>query len=229
MLLLIIGGIGTSIAQNVQEVVYLKNGSVIRGIVVEQVPGESLKIRTNDGSVFAYKMSDVEKITKEVGNSNSQTQSLNNGIGIKAGYKAFVDFGYTLGTGVHKLDRIELMTTHGVQINPYLFVGAGAGCHYYTEYTEFSIPIFVDIRATILKNNITPYIDFKIGYSVLDVEGFYLSPSIGCRFAIGEKSGVYVGAGYVMQKRNAYYDYDFYAKNNSNNHNGISLKLGFDF
>lgn len=225
MLLLIIGGIGTSIAQNVQEVVYLKNGSVIRGIVVEQVPGESLKIRTNDGSVFAYKMSDVEKITKEVGNSNSQTRSLNNGIGIKAGYKAFVDFGYTLGTGIYGSDRIELMTTHGVQINPYLFVGAGTGCHYYTDGAFFSIPIFADVRATILKNNVTPYIDCKIGYSVVDIEGFYLSPSIGCRFAIGEKSGVYVGAGYVMQKEKiGYGDYAY-----NRNRNGISLKLGFDF
>jgi hypothetical protein len=33
------------------EVVYLKNGSVIKGTIVEQVPGESLKIQTRDGNV----------------------------------------------------------------------------------------------------------------------------------------------------------------------------------
>lgn len=48
-----------------QDVVYLKNGSVIRGMVVEQVPNVSLKIRTADGSVFVYAMDQVEKITKE--------------------------------------------------------------------------------------------------------------------------------------------------------------------
>lgn len=48
-----------------KDVVYLKNGSVIKGVVVEQVPGVSLKIRTSDGSVFFYKMEDVEKMTKE--------------------------------------------------------------------------------------------------------------------------------------------------------------------
>lgn len=48
-----------------QDVVYLKNGSVIRGLIIEQIPNQSLKIQTKDGSVFFYKMDDVEKITKE--------------------------------------------------------------------------------------------------------------------------------------------------------------------
>ena len=52
-------------AQNMQETVYLKNGSIIRGIIIEQVPAQSLKIRTKDGNIFVFAMSDVEKITKE--------------------------------------------------------------------------------------------------------------------------------------------------------------------
>lgn len=47
------------------DVVYLKNGSVIRGMIIEQVPNVSIKIQTADGSVFFYKMEEVEKITKE--------------------------------------------------------------------------------------------------------------------------------------------------------------------
>jgi hypothetical protein len=48
-----------------EDVVYLKNGSVIRGTIIEQVPNVSLKIQTRDGSVFVYKMEEVEKMTKE--------------------------------------------------------------------------------------------------------------------------------------------------------------------
>lgn len=48
------------------DVVYLKNGSVIRGMVIEQTPNLSLKIQTKDGSIFVYKMEEVEKITKEL-------------------------------------------------------------------------------------------------------------------------------------------------------------------
>ena len=52
--------------QFAEDVVYLKNGSVVRGIIVEQIPNETLKIRTQGGSEFVFKMSDVLKITKEL-------------------------------------------------------------------------------------------------------------------------------------------------------------------
>jgi TM2 domain-containing membrane protein YozV len=48
-----------------EDVVYLKNGGVVRGVIIEQVPGVSLKIKTHDGNVFVYAMKDVEKMTKE--------------------------------------------------------------------------------------------------------------------------------------------------------------------
>lgn len=50
---------------DMQDVIYCKNGSIIRGIIIEQVIGESLKIQTNDGNVFVFNMSEVEKIAKE--------------------------------------------------------------------------------------------------------------------------------------------------------------------
>ena len=53
-------------AQIVEEVIYLKNGSVVRGIIVEQIPNETLRIRTKGGSEFVFKMSEVLKITKEL-------------------------------------------------------------------------------------------------------------------------------------------------------------------
>lgn len=45
--------------------VYLKNGSIIKGTVVEMVPNVQIKIETRDGSIFVYKMEEVEKMTKE--------------------------------------------------------------------------------------------------------------------------------------------------------------------
>ncbi len=47
------------------DVVYLKNGSIIVGSIIEQVPNENLKIQTKDGSVFVYPMTDISRITKE--------------------------------------------------------------------------------------------------------------------------------------------------------------------
>ncbi len=47
------------------DVVYLKNGSIVKGQIVEQIIGVSIKIETRDGSMFVYKADEVEKITKE--------------------------------------------------------------------------------------------------------------------------------------------------------------------
>lgn len=64
----------TTFAQNnLDEVVYLKNGSVIRGIIIEQIPNQTLKIQTKDGSVFVYNLSEVQKITKEAPYKNPAT------------------------------------------------------------------------------------------------------------------------------------------------------------
>ena len=52
-------------AQQTKDVVYLKNGDIVWGTIVEQIPGESLKIQTADGSVFVYGMTEISKIVKE--------------------------------------------------------------------------------------------------------------------------------------------------------------------
>lgn len=57
--------VNTAFAQTYQDVVTLKNGSVIRGTIIETSPNESIKIKTKDGSVFVYKMDEIEKYGKE--------------------------------------------------------------------------------------------------------------------------------------------------------------------
>lgn len=50
---------------NLVDVVYLKNGSVVRGIIIEQVPNESITIETADRSIFVFQMDEITKIAKE--------------------------------------------------------------------------------------------------------------------------------------------------------------------
>lgn len=52
-------------AQQKRDVVYLKNGSIIRGTILEMTPNQSVKIETTDGSIFIYKMDEIEKTTSE--------------------------------------------------------------------------------------------------------------------------------------------------------------------
>jgi hypothetical protein len=66
-----------SFSQTLEDVIYLKNGSVIHGIILEQIPDQTIKIKS-DKNVFLFKMSEVAKIVKEevlVQQSPSQTTS----------------------------------------------------------------------------------------------------------------------------------------------------------
>jgi len=66
---------------NYEDVVYLKNGSIIHGVIIEQVPNQSIKIQTRDNNVFVYKMDEIEKIAKEIPSKGNQS---NNGSGFFA-------------------------------------------------------------------------------------------------------------------------------------------------
>ncbi len=204
-----IGSINVCTAQNLEEVVYLKNGSIIRGVIMEQVPGETLKIGTKDGNVFVYQMNEVEKITKETSLKKDDDFSL--GAGNKRGYKAFIDAGYTFGIGDFNEDRVEIITSHGVQINPYVYIGGGVGANYWID-SEFSVPVFFNSRINFINKQISPYLDIKVGYSFFDVEGLYIAQSIGCKIWHYN-----VSIGHTIQKAS------------NENLNGINFKLGFEF
>lgn len=75
--------------RHMEEVVYLKDGSIYRGIIIEQVPGKSLKIQTVGGNVFAVQMEDVEKMTKEakVRNDGSDRPHRHGDQGFRKGHK----------------------------------------------------------------------------------------------------------------------------------------------
>ena len=44
--------------------VYSENGNIIKGVVIEPIFDASIKIETDDGTIFAYQMSEIEKIEK---------------------------------------------------------------------------------------------------------------------------------------------------------------------
>lgn len=52
-------------SQSIQDVIYLNDGSILRGLIIEEVPGDSYKIESRDGNVYAVQAGEVEKLTKE--------------------------------------------------------------------------------------------------------------------------------------------------------------------
>ena len=57
--------VSPAFAQQMEDVVHLKSGGLIRGTIIEQIPSKSLKIKTRDGNVFIYTMDEIAKMSRE--------------------------------------------------------------------------------------------------------------------------------------------------------------------
>lgn len=55
----------THAAKSAEDVIYLIGGSVVRGQIIEQAPGEFVRVQTIGGSEFVFKATEVEAINKE--------------------------------------------------------------------------------------------------------------------------------------------------------------------
>ena len=47
------------------DVIYLKNGGILKGRTIEETIGIQVKFQTKDGSVFIYEAERVDKIVRE--------------------------------------------------------------------------------------------------------------------------------------------------------------------
>lgn len=226
-------------AQQYLDVVYLKNGSVIRGLITEQIPNQSLKIETHDGSTFICDMNDVEKIAKEfpVKEKNTYERRSEYGWVPAPRYRGFVGESVIIGTGELPLSRTQVFTSHGCQICPYLYVGGGLAVNYWTDDELINIPLFAHVRSEIHKaynRRVSPYLETRIGYSAGDVEGFFCAPAAGCHIYFGKsKMGLSIGVGYNVQITDVYYTYSYPYSTSSyslqKNVGGVSISAAFDF
>ncbi len=137
----------------------------------------------------------------------------------KAGLKAFLESGYTIGVGKNHEGRISFLANVGYQINPNIFIGVGTGENYFHDSKLYSIPIYGDIRATFPNNWISAFVDAKIGASIADVKGLFFRPSIGCRLGTKNNTAFTMSVGYENQK----------VRDSSVNLRGITIIFGFDF
>lgn len=166
--------------------VYLKNGSMIKGEIVEIVPNQSIKVETVDGSLFVCNYDEIEKIVRDKNETierKTVKSSKGNTSHIKKGYRGFVTFEPILGN----MYGAGITTSHGFQFNKKLFLGMGTGFRYAEEgsYEHMAIPIYLDFRFDILDYKISPFMTTRVGgcVSVNDgYSGFYASYDFGCHF-----------------------------------------------
>jgi sRNA-binding regulator protein Hfq len=217
--------------QNYQDVVYLKNGSIIRGLIVEQVPNETIKIETMDKSVFVYKLDEIAKIAKEEkkGHTYSNTP-------LKTGSHAIAEVGYGLKTGDYGLDVLKLNLIYSYRLDNNFSLGLGTGIRHYSEDGESAtlVPVFADFRANLVANNLMPYFGLGIGYSFdasdsFSGVGILVNPTVGVGFKTQGSSILHVSLGLETQRLKGYLYDGYYMHRTAQTTKAISLNVGISF
>ncbi len=207
-------------AQNsTMDIIYLKNGSVIKGAVIEFIPNEKIKIQTIDGSVFVYTSSEVEKITKEpnvvkpdIPDSNSIKKSTSSYF--KKGLMGITEIGTLFADKNANNDKPDFSFNQiiGKRINEHFSIGMGAGID--VNKNILYVPITLDTRIYFIKKRITPFLNIAPGYALLhytfkdyyvnytnrgnvvnNTHAFIANLGIGAEFKINKKVGVLINLG----------------------------------
>lgn len=192
------------------DVVYLKNGSVVRGTLVEYAAGKGVKIKTADGSIFVYAEAEVERVAKEFVKDGEKGavaagDGKSNGYSRQRGFHAF--FEAAVGGASGLMVGTTPALTLGYQASPLFFIGGGFAINNYLILLDeveniyhFGMPFFVDARFDIGRKH-SFFIDTRVGgtalFSQYDKGGFFFALTPGARFAFPDGSGgVSLGLGY---------------------------------
>jgi hypothetical protein len=124
-----------AMAAEYKDVVYLKNGSVVKGVIIENVINEKIRLETSDGSVFVFKYNEILKVQKEKSGELAEMKDidLKKAISIYESSKKSHAIGCLIGLFVPGGQHFYAGSYgYGVM---YLLLGAGtyAGMYYYSN------------------------------------------------------------------------------------------------
>lgn len=135
-----------------EDVIYLKNGSIIRGFITEQIPNQSVKIEIPNNSFIIFDFAAIDKITKET-RLSIQKRQYND---IKIGFRCLTQL---VISKVVSLNVIE-------QYHYDRHFSTGLGIGFETDGTEYAdVPILLDNRYYLTKRQGTPFIYNTLGYA----------------------------------------------------------------
>ncbi len=198
-----------SAQSNIEDVVYLKNGDIIRGQIIRLLPDSSLTIEIVGGSQLVLAMNDVNHIEKE--SAYRIKKYLPEHILRDSGFYNTYELGFNPGYGIDNWNWSPFYTGFAMEIimghyfNPYFGLGAGTGIDAFSRYDNPMIPLFIRLEGNMLHRAITPYYFANTGYAFLWTNqvvsghgGLYANAGIGLRYFTGRKSFWQFGVGYLF-------------------------------
>lgn len=220
-----------------RDVVYLKNGSILRGTIVVQDPGKLIQLRTTDYSLWVFQQDQIDSI-KRLPSPR---------IASKTGYFNLTELGFFKGNIANTNKALSLLNISQWKFKNGLAPGIGVGIEF---SNETYLPVVADIRYYFRDRQPMPFFSFQTGYSIpirssfspsayygywsssvnysatKAKGGFLFNPSVGIQIPANDNLALLFSAGYYWMKYNYEGDKDYRLDIEVSR---LSLKIGLLF
>lgn len=221
-------------AQKQIDALYLKNGSIIHCKIIEAT-AESYKVQAQDGSVFIYPVSDVEKFERISSSFEGRKQ---NGMGFA------LEAGLMVGAQTTSyIAPFSFNLVINYTIDPKNAVGAGSGVEFLGA--PF-MPAFFEYRHIFNNKKVSPFIFARGGKMINlgdegdnETQNYYYKTNFegGGMFTLGtgiswSKEDVETYLSFAYRYARTSYEQKEYNNNMvtyTNNYNRLEIKFGFKF
>lgn len=248
-LILFLAIINFSFAQS-SDLVKLKDGTVIKGEIVEYRVDQYVKIKTAEGNILEFPFEDISK-TK-----------IHHAVKVPIPTKGFFNntsMGILMGTEDNVSPRINFHTVNGYQINQRMLTGIGFGVdrykrNYYGSSNDLVFPLYANFTYLLRKSDVAPFVSVRGGYSfnfskknsaLNNADYLYYVPEnryggihsgiqVGIRNYTKSNLGYTLSAGYTFQQTKSSYsnsfwngeDYVYQPIKSKSYHHRFEIKLG---
>lgn len=193
--------------QDKMDVVYLKDGRVIKGSIIKPLDADGVQIMTTESDVYTFSAAEVQRVARE----EFRHDNLKNKIIVQKG-EGFTNIttlsrGYGIGSvGTPARDNEgrfwALNTVNGFHITRNISLGVGVGIEWYGDYEM--LPVYADLRYYPSLSEWAPFFYGDIGYGlgVLDKDldsGLMGGLGGGVQYSFNPKLALLASVGYRYQ------------------------------
>jgi hypothetical protein len=217
-----------------QDVVYLKNGSILRGTLVEDPAGGKVKIETVGRNLFVFEAAEVEKVSRELVRPVFTYP-------FSKGYLNQTEAGLSVGnsSGLNARRHVDLsfQTFNGYQFASFLALGLTAGVDGYSGITL--LPVGLGLRGDLTKTRIRHFYSLDAGYALDWLNnprlpgnrqgGYFWSPGVGLKFNSRKTHAFLISLAYRHQTSTVEMPFGNGTSVTENKFKRMLFRVGFSF
>ena len=213
-----------------------KDGSVIKGNLLNDPTADTLKIQLYSGDFISL----PKKLLRSIKKDSHQFQLLEDGRKIHL-QGIYQQIGCHLLMGYSDEERDDFLTGFGMhyaigyRFDPLIGLGLGTGIDI---YDQAMLPLFVDVRGALEKETLSPYYNLHLGIgfplntkstNLNKAAGLLFYPSIGLLYATKKHHSIHFDVGYKLQKMTRTFDQGWQTHLDRISYRRVVLRLGWEF